>query len=119
MKHVFPADLVEVGSRQWIFDKVVAHYRAQPWRCADERGPRYRYNGHRCFASALIDDEHYDKSMERHGASELMRFALPTWFKDNLEFITALQCIHDRKNWGAMDEVLMTFAAEHGLEMPL
>ncbi len=64
----------------------------------------------------------YDPDMEGYRVRDLLKvFAMPTWFVDNLDFIEALQMIHDTEtNWpsGRMGMILELFAAECGLTMP-
>lgn len=110
--------------RQEIFDRVVAHYRAQPSQCSDISGVcAYRRGPLRCFGGALIDDEHYDKRMEGLEVDLLVtHFPLPKWFRANAKFIRELQYIHDnRANWieGRMEMVLALFATERGLTLSL
>ena len=124
MMHVFPDDLVvepEVGSRQWIFDRVVRHHRRQQARCPPEGRCFYRFAGAMCFAGALIDEESYRPEMEGHYVRDLVKlFRLPAWFLDNIELIADLQRLHDTaSSWTVgMDTALEIFAAERGLAMP-
>ncbi len=65
---------------------------------------------------------HYDPEMEGYRIRELLKiFAMPKWFRDNLDFLEELQSIHDTQtNWDApnrMEMVLELFAAERGLSM--
>jgi hypothetical protein len=123
MKHEWPIVEEQIGTRQWIFDRVVRHYRAQPRRCATAANRcAYRFGEDRCFVGALIDDDLYDLEMERSSAEPLMSlFAMPSWFRGNIDLIVDLQRIHDTEaNWpdGRMNTVLDLFAAERGLRMP-
>jgi hypothetical protein len=112
-------------TRQTIFDRVVRHYRAQPQRCPAKGNCFYRFDDLMCFVGRLIDDAHYvdgDDGMEGYRVHDLVKlFAMPQWFRDNLDFIKDLQDIHDTEtNWpdGRMDIVLELFAEERGLKMP-
>jgi hypothetical protein len=122
MKHEWPVVEERVGSRQWIFDRVVRHYRAQPRRCYLDGRCAYRYGDDRCFVGVLIDDAHYRPGMEGYRANDVvMLFPVPKWFLDNIDFICDLQMVHDvETNWpdGRMNMVLKLFAAERGLRMP-
>ena len=120
MKHEWPIVEEIVGSRQWIFDRVVRHYRARPRRCAVAGKCAYRSGDERCFAGALIDDAHYDPDMEGFRAGDMLKyFSLPAWFRENISFINDIQRIHDtEENWPVMDMVLEMFAVERGLRMP-
>lgn len=123
MKHEWPiVETPAVGSRQWIFDRVIAHYRAQPRRCPESGDACwYRGDGNRCWVGALIDDAHYDRAMEGNPVPFLLdSFALPYWFRENIDFLDDLQRIHDiSANWapGVMPMVLARFAEEQGLRM--
>lgn len=123
MKHEWPIVEDQIGSRQWIFDRVVRHYRAQPRRCATAVNRcAYRFGGNRCFVGALIGEDLYDREMEGYPAASLVRlFEMPKWFNGNIGFIEAIQAVHDTaSNWpdGRMSMILEMFAAERGLRMP-
>lgn len=121
MKHLAPSDVI---GQQWIFNRVVEHYRKRPVRSvrADGKpGCAYRNGEDRCFAGALIDDDHYDVLMEGYRVCDLVQsFSLPDWFMVHSPFIEELQTLHDTKeNWrkGRMPIALSTFAAQHGLAL--
>jgi hypothetical protein len=111
-----------VRDRQWIFDCVVHHYRAQPRRCPLAGPCLYRLGEDRCFIGALIGPAHYDPDMEGYPVRALLKvFSMPAWFRDNIDLIEGLQNVHDTAtNWwpGRMDMVLDLFAEERGLMMP-
>jgi hypothetical protein len=113
---------VDLATRQTIFDRVVFHYRQQRTRCPPEGQCFYRFADTMCFVGPLIDDAHYDPEMEGYRIRELTKtFAMPKWFRDNLDLLEELQSIHDTQtNWDApnrMEMVLELFAAERGLSM--
>jgi hypothetical protein len=131
VERIFDGALVEPPSglpsaewmtRQLIFDRVVRHYRAHPRRCVSDVTGRccYRLGRDRCFAGALIDDAHYDRKMEGYTVFALAaHFSMPAWFHDNIDFIEALQNLHDDvKNWPRMEMALELFAVARGLAMP-
>jgi hypothetical protein len=113
----------KIKNRQDIFDRVVRHHRQQGSRCPVEGRGLYRKGARMCFVGPLIENDQYDPGMEGYHARDLPKlFAMPQWFRTNIEFITDLQNIHDTEsNWpnGRMDIVLELFAAERGLTMPL
>jgi hypothetical protein len=120
-----PPVLDKPVTRQTIFDRVVRHHRKQRRRCPDAGNCFYRFDDLMCFVGALIDDAHYvdaEDGMEGYRVHDLVKlFAMPRWFRDNLNFIKDLQDIHDTEtNWpnGRMDIVLELFAEERGLKMP-
>ena len=114
--------LDEPVTRQSIFDRVVRHYHKQHRRCPVEGRCFYRFGGEKCFTGVLIDDARYDPDMEGYRVRDLLKvFAMPTWFRDNIDFIEELQTIHDTEtNWpvGRMDMILGLFAAERELTIP-
>ena len=121
MRHEWPIIEAEPKTRQDIFDRVVAHYRAQPRRCPSVGMGFYRFADDRCLVGALIDDAHYVPAMEGYSVRDLLKvFTLPAWFEKNIGFIEELQAIHDAEaNWvgNRMDAVLERFATDHGLGM--
>lgn len=123
MKHEWPIEAeAAIGSRQWIFDRVVEHHRKQRARCPEHGQCWYRFGDRRCFVGALLGDEHYDPTMEGMPARNLHEiFRLPPWFTANIVMIERLQGLHDAEsNWPAerMDGVLAGFALDNGLRMP-
>jgi hypothetical protein len=114
----------DLVTRQTIFDRVVFHYRHQRTRCPREGRCFYRFADAMCFVGPFIDDAHYDLEMEGYRVRELVKaFAMPRWFRDNIDFLEELQSIHDTEaNWDApdrMEMVLELFAAERGLTISL
>lgn len=90
-------------NKQEIFDAVVTHHFAQKAKCAEDdlcmyRGPE----GRKCFVGALISDEDYRPSMDdgsKPTGIEAMVSEyphLPQWMRDEVEFLTKLQHVHDR-----------------------
>ena len=111
----------EPMSRQTILDCVVRLHRAQRSRCPPEGECFYYFGPLRCFAAPILGN-HFDDRMEGIPVSLLPKhFALPDWFKTNINFIAELQQIHDAEtNWPSdrMDMVIELFAKERGLRMP-
>lgn len=87
-------------TNQELFDKVLAHARKQNARALALGRCVYRHpEGLRCFAGALLADEHYDPGFEGVGAlSEAVQDALIASgvAKEQMELVADLQAVHDR-----------------------
>jgi hypothetical protein len=118
-----PAPILERPvTRQTIFDRVVRRHRKQRRRCPVEGQCFYRFAGDMCFVGALIDDDWYDSDMEGYRVRDLVKvFAMPAWFRENIDFIEELQAIHDNEaSWPGdrMEMILELFGAERGMTLP-
>lgn len=75
-----------------------------------------------CFVGALIDHDWYDSEMEGYRVRDLVKvFAMPAWFRENIDFIEELQAIHDNEtSWPGdrMEMILELFGAERGMTLP-
>lgn len=93
---------------QEIFDTVAKHLFTQGERSFHEgmclyRGP----HGTKCAVGVLMSDEVYDQKMDHHPdsgptdvCSIVNNFALPDWFKENINLLISLQYAHDHvNNW--------------------
>ena len=89
-------------NKQDVFDRVVAHARAQPFRSINGDGCAYRgANGAKCFIGALITDDAYHAGLESQPASSygvkkaLERSGVHVTSRQEVAFCAALQMIHD------------------------
>jgi hypothetical protein len=86
-------------TNQELFDKVVAHARKQGKRAVLNGRCQYRQpDGGKCFAGALIADEHYDPSLEGYGAGwpSVQNALVASGVKvEQFPLVSALQFIHD------------------------
>lgn len=118
MKHVAPSDVID---RQWIFDRVVEHFRQHQRRsvipylgtCC------YRHGDDRCPVGVVLPDEFYCPSMEGCRVQDLcLRFPLPEWFQTNIVFLEWLQKWHDtERTFDEMMAALPEFARDCGLTL--
>lgn len=110
------------ATKQDIFDRVVWHYRKQPYRCADMMGAcLHRYGNDKCWVGALMSDEEAARALLMGVKMLIDTGASPTWMVPHRDFLADIQAIHDTTtNWdeGRMPMVLEMFAAERGLVMP-
>ena len=93
-----------------VFDKVSAHLLAQGRRSAAREGGACLYRGPdglRCAVGCLIDDEHYDPSLEGQatgatpGCEETTRALIEsgvTCDREMLEMLEVLQDLHDEND---------------------
>lgn len=118
MKHVAPSDVID---QQWIFDRVVEHFRAHPRRSYDDIKKRsaYRLDEDRCPVGAVLPGEFYSEEMEGNRVYDLCeRFRLPDWFKANVVLLERLQKWHDtERTFDEMMAALPEFARDCGLTL--
>lgn len=107
-------------TKQEIFDKVVAHLRAQNRKAIDEqslccyRGP----DRTKCAAGCLILDEHYSRDLEGMTVGQsLVRSALRASGvpKEADDLVQALQSAHDSYLVSQWEGCFSNIAAAHGL----
>jgi hypothetical protein len=105
---------------QEIFDKVVTHLLTQNARSTDGRKCLYRGpNGNKCAAGCLIDDEHYNPSLENKSALSadvevaLLSSGIPA---GALSLVGSLQSIHDVYPASVYSDRLGRLASERGLK---
>jgi hypothetical protein len=88
---------------QEIFDTVVAHLRKQNEVSVDDVGVcKYRSDdGLKCAVGCLIDDDHYEPSMEGKTVEILIELGLlPEHLKPHKNLLIELQTIHDHDDPG-------------------
>ena len=95
-------------TNQELFDAVVAHARAQNARALDGGSCRYRTrDGLKCFAGALIADEHYRPELEGRAVYniDVERALVRSGVTDaQISLVGDLQSVHDHytpEHWGA------------------
>lgn len=82
---------------QEIFDKGATHLITQNEKSVDDNEKcMYRHNGLQCAAGPFIPDDKYDKGMERLGFAYVNTKYNLGYSKDEADFITRLQSIHDK-----------------------
>lgn len=96
------------GTSQEVFDRVVAHFAQQKRAAMNDLGScKYRFNGLKCAAGALIPDDKYAPVLEGHDFCQIIDPFWDSWsscmidplFTCNpnlIDLITALQMAHDQ-----------------------
>jgi hypothetical protein len=109
------------ATKQDIFDRVVRHYRKQPYACrtkSDVLQCRYWLDGDRCWVGALMTEAEARGMPDKSIQYAIDSGAAPSWMKEHKSFLKELQFMHDNGDYDNMPMVLEMFAAEHGLVMP-
>jgi hypothetical protein len=111
-------------TKQEIFDKVATHLLTQNAKSIVGSGVdsfcRYRgENGMKCAVGVLISDDEYRECFEGHSASSVVRRSRrhPDLRRlvDHMDFLDAIQSIHDYADVGDWPESLKQLAVEHAL----
>jgi|694.fasta_scaffold25162_3 hypothetical protein len=97
---------------QEIFNTVAKHLFKQGKRSVDERFCRYHNNdGLKCAVGILVSEEEYFPEMDMGNKTikTLLQHhedKFPTWMKENLGLVQALQSVHDKQNnWESSDNM--------------
>lgn len=107
-------------TKQEIFDKVVAHLRAQGGKALNENQMcQYRArDGAKCAIGCLILDEHYSKSLEGENVDQVLVYdalrasGMPS---KAIDLVRELQKVHDCVRTNQWEVEFVIVAGLHGL----